>query len=91
MTDEELSDALDGLFAYDNGFTDSGIHDEALRARVIERLRSLSFSAGDEFRLTITRIVRELWMSEKALAQGYGIDDVAGFVKWLAARMEIDL
>lgn len=28
-----LRDALDGLFAYDNGATDSGIHDDALRAK----------------------------------------------------------
>lgn len=33
MTRDELRDALDGLHAYDGGATDSGIHDETLRAK----------------------------------------------------------
>lgn len=41
MTDAELFDALDGLFAYDTGATDSGIHDEALRLRALKELTPL--------------------------------------------------
>jgi hypothetical protein len=39
MTDEELRDALDGLHAYDEGATDSGIRDEDLRERCKAALR----------------------------------------------------
>jgi hypothetical protein len=88
VTHEELSDALDGLHAYDSGCTDSGIHDEALRARVKAHLATLD---DDKWRWTMSRIVRDLYLSEEALEQGYGLEDVAGCIKWLADRMEIDL
>ena len=45
MTEEELWDALLGLMAYDLGATDSGIHDENLRARVKAELVRLDTEA----------------------------------------------
>lgn len=88
MTDEKLFDSLDGLFAYDTGCTDSGIHDEALRQEVIGYLRSLSES---DLRIKLSTFVRDYYLSDKALEQGYGIEDVAKFLQWLSERMGIQL
>jgi hypothetical protein len=83
MTDDEIIDAIDGLMAYDHGSTDSGIHDERLRARVIAWLHA---NPTDTERV-LRRYVLEL------LAEGspYGVEDVAGLFKWLADSMEYDL
>jgi hypothetical protein len=88
MTDEELRRALDGLFAYDSGSTDSGIHDEDLRARCIAEMQArtgpLSVSP-DPF---LARMLRDMWLSEEALAQGYGTEAALRFIDWLDERMD---
>lgn len=85
MTDEELSDALDGLYAYDTGGTDSGIHDEALRGRVkAELLADAKAASGSTlFGPRVTRLARELFVSDRAIEQGYGLEDLDNFVAWL--------
>lgn len=40
MTFEELADALDGLFAYHSGATDSGIDDASLKLRCVAVVRA---------------------------------------------------
>lgn len=85
MDFEEFRDALDGLIAYDTGCVDSGIHDERLRARVIELLN------GDDGMVWLTRAVRETYMTEEAIAQRYSIEDVASLIDWLADRMDFDI
>ena len=77
-----------GLFAYDSGATDSGIHDEALRAKCIGTLKGMG---EDEFRLTMSRIVRDAFLSEEALSQGYGIEDTSEFIRWLSNSMDCDI
>lgn len=75
-----LKDALDGLHAYDNGATDSGIHDEMLRQRVKEYLRSLP---EDRRRKLLGRIGRDLYLSDGALEAGYGMESILEFARWL--------
>ena len=91
MSDEELRAALDGLFAYDGGSTDSGIHDEALRARCITELHSRSGPYETAPRLFLSRLIRDMWLSEEALEQGYGIEDAVEFTEWLGERMETEI
>lgn len=88
MTDQELQDTLDGLYAYDTGSVDSGIHDEELRQRCIAELRSRLGPGEMAPRLFLSRMIRDMWLSEEALAQGYGIEDAVGFIVWLDERME---
>ena len=88
LSDAALWDALDGLLAYDLGATDSGIHDEALRARVRAQLEALP---DDAFRLLISRYVRERMLSEEALTAGYGIEDVREFFTWMRDAMDYDI
>jgi hypothetical protein len=91
MDDETLSNALIGLFAYDTGSVDSGIHDEALRSRVIRELRRLADEDGEADRVRLSRIVREAFLTEEALELRYGIEDVKEFIDWLSNRMEYDV
>ncbi len=86
MTDEELFDALDGLFAYDTGCTDSGIHDEALRARVKAALEK--DLEGRPHSLAGPRLTK---FARRYLEEPYTLEDVASFIRWLADYMEIEL
>lgn len=88
MSDDELKDALMGLFAYDTGSVDSGIHDEVLRERVIGLLHKMD---EEEFRLKMSRFVRDWFLTEEALAQRYGIEDVKDFIEWLGDWMQYDV
>ena len=80
MTYEEFKDALDGLFAYDSGCTDSGIHDEGLRARCIQHFESLK---PDEQRHLLGKLTVDMWLSEEAMKQGYGAEDAKRFLEWV--------
>lgn len=88
MTGQELRDALDGLYAYDQGATGSGIHDETLRARCVEHMRAWPLG---EYQLMpqaeVSRLVREMRLTEEAIGQGYGIEDAFGFTRWLCEIM----
>ena len=80
MTEEELATALEGLFAYDDGSTQIGTHDPALKARCVTYLDSLP---DDESRALLARIARELWLSDDAIEVGYGLEDAAEFARWI--------
>jgi hypothetical protein len=55
-----------------------------LRAELIKKLGNVDMKA-------FSRHVRERWLSEEALKQGYTLEDVNGFIRWLSDRMEFDL
>jgi hypothetical protein len=84
LTENQLWEALDGLHAYDVGSTDSGIHDEALRAAVIAQMKGMDDTAR---RFFLARRIREHFLSERALEQGYGLEDAARFWIWLDETM----
>ena len=83
-----LEDALIGLCAYDEGAVDSGIHDEILRQKCVDCLNAMD---GPTFSQVISRLVRESFLSEKALELRYGIADALGFTSWLNERMGQDV
>ena len=80
MITELLSRNLIGMFAYDTGSVDSGIHDPEMKRLCIEYLDGLR---GKEQRAVLARIAREAFLSEEAIDLGYGIEDVAQFQEWL--------
>lgn len=88
MNTDELYSALDGLHAFDSGAMDSGISDEAIRRQVCDYLGSVS---DTERRLLLSRFVREHYLTEEALAAGYGIGDVADFIEWLDQYLGVAL
>lgn len=75
---------MDALFAYDSGATDSGIHDEALRERVKAWLQAVDSE-------WLSRFVREIYLSDKALSQGYRLEDVRSLLDWLRDEMDCDI
>lgn len=85
MTEDEIRDALGGLHAYDAGSRSSGIHDERLRRRVIDALRALS---EPDRRAMLARITRERYLTDEAIARGYGCEDARSFINWLDDYME---
>jgi len=86
MDEKQLTNAMFDIMAYDTGCTDSGIHDERLREEIKTRLKAMSV---DDLGLYIGRALREQYLSEEALAKGYGVEDVREFLEWLHERMGI--
>jgi hypothetical protein len=86
VTDEELRDALDGLRAYDEGATDSGIRDEDLRARCKAALREREADPV-RWREFAARLVRDLYLTDEAIGHEAGLEDAAGLIRWLDDRM----
>lgn len=86
MEINKLFDLLDGLFAYDTGCVNSGINDVVLKNEVKCYLGTLD---EVEFRVLISTFVRDKYLTEQALSQGYGIEEVICFVKWLNDYMDI--
>lgn len=80
MNEDELLDALDGLYAYDGGAVDSGIKDERLRTRVKAHLLAIPYRERD---ILLGRIARELYLTDDALEQGSCLEGVEGFIRWL--------
>lgn len=89
MKTAKLIDALDGLFAYDTGATDSGIHDEDLRAQCIEELQRRINQ--DDGRIFMSSLLRDMFLSDDMLVKGYGYEDLLRFVEWLDEDMGTDL
>lgn len=89
MTDEELREALHGLFAHDMGARHLGVRDEELRARCKAELHMRRGSAG--WPPWLARLTREMWLSEEAIADGYDAEEADLFLRWLPARMACPL
>jgi len=71
---------LEAIYAYDTGSRESGIKDEALRSRLVAQIDAMP---DDAFRLEFSRWLRDNLLSEQALAQGYGFEDVMSFARWI--------
>lgn len=85
MTDQEIWGSLERIFnmTAKERYTDPAaddLHRECLR-RVEEMSRS-------EMRLSLSRYVRDTMLSEEALANQGGWDDVLAFLDWVDGGME---
>lgn len=80
MTQDELFRAIDGLMAYDVGCTDSGISDPELRAKVESELNAMTDTQKELFEKAY---IEECFLSDSAIAQGYGDEDAEEFKEWL--------
>jgi hypothetical protein len=76
----DLFDAIDALMAHDEGASDSGVSDEAMRDAVIEFLGSLEKA---DRRRVYAEFARCL-LTDESIAQGYGLEDVRKFMDWVA-------
>ncbi len=86
MTDRELFDAIDGLFAYDTGCVSSGIRDEALRDQVKRELHLDAESRPHS--LAGPRLTK---FAARFVAPPFSLEDMAIFIRWLDGKMGITL
>jgi len=96
MQETELFDALLGLYAYDTGCVDSGIHDELLRERVINELdiiikdnRKEYQLVSDRFSKTIRQFILLNFLDDNSISMGYGYEDMLEFLEWLTNNMGV--
>ena len=84
MEEQKLREALRALFAYDTGTTDSGIKNEVLRQKCLAAIEAMPRTPFEVVpRLWLSRLIRDCFLSEEALAQGYGIEDALTFLRWM--------
>ena len=79
MSDNELRNALSTLYAADKN---NSTADETLRATVIAELGK-DRSESELFSVRVTKIARDMFLSDEAIEQGYGLEDVRDFINWL--------
>ncbi len=87
MQDEALPEALAELYARESE-GDFGARQRELRIRcrrVIER--RLFDEDTDNFRIWISLLVRDMFLSDASLADGRGIEDLFEFWAWFDQRM----
>jgi len=94
MTEEELFDAIDGLMAYDHGAASSGIRDEVLRRKVIDRLKEIAADGrarhqiySRAFSELMGRFIAKNFVSPTAFDQGYGFEDLTTFTAWIQNQL----
>lgn len=88
MNTEQCYKTMDKLFAFDMGCTDSGSADELAREEIKTELKNMP---EDKIRVLLSVYIRERFLVEEALKNGYGIEDVNCFIKWLDEYMEFPL
>ena len=70
-------DHVFGLYVYDDGQTDTGIHDECLKLELIDILKT-----PDNAMRIFSGIAEEM-RSPKAVESGYSEEEIASFRNWL--------
>ena len=78
-----MSRKLVKRFSYDTGCTDSGVCYD------IQEFRDyFEHFGGDNFRLFTSRLIRENFLTEDALKDGYGFEDALEFIDWFYKILE---
>lgn len=86
MTIDEVNIALGEIFAYDLGCTDSGMNCNVLRNELKIILESID---ENTLRIILSKYIRDTFLTDEAISQGYGIEDVKRFIEWLDEFMGI--
>ena len=87
MTDDELREALIWLYASDCGLARPTHNDTALRHHCRQAVWDRLVGGEVNLRVWMSRLVREVFLSEAALANGHGIDDACEFWSWFDHAM----
>ncbi len=86
MNDDELKAALKKLYACEAG-TWTGDPDPRLRQRCRHTIRARLFDEELDFRVWFSVLLRDMYVSDTALARGAGIEDLCEFWHWFDQRM----
>ena len=88
MNDDALKEALIYLYTHDSqGPVTRGTYEEALRARCRKAIWDRLVEDGLDFRSWISALVRDLYLSDAALADGQGIEEACEFWAWFDQTM----
>ena len=88
MSVSEINENLQALYAYDTGCTDSGIKSDELRNQIKKELENMD---EDDLRIILSKHIRDYYLIDEALDNGYGIEDVKEFIHWLDEYMDINI
>ena len=86
MSDNEIYRALCDSFAYDTGCTDICDNSNLSHNELKEELTNMD---EDNLRVTLSNFIRDYFLTDDAISQGYGIEDVKRFIEWLDEVMDI--
>ena len=86
MNDNELKAALKELYACESG-TWVGVPDPRLRARCQDAINVRLFDEDLDFRVWFSCLVRDMYLSDAALARGAGLEDLCEFWDWFDRHM----
>jgi len=75
----ELNDALNAIYAYDKGFTDSGVSDPIMMQAVSDYFGKLD---RNQTELVVSNYLFKYCLSPEAIMAGYGVADAQEFIKW---------
>ncbi len=88
MNDDALKDALIHLYTHDSrGPVTPGSYEEVLRAWCRRAIWDRLVDDGLDFRSWISALVREMYLSDAALADGQGIEEACEFWTWFDQTM----
>jgi hypothetical protein len=87
MNNEELRDALVWLYAVDCELATPAGTEPSLRVDCRQAVWDRLVGNETELRVWISRLVRDVFLSEGALANGHGIDDACEFWSWFDQSM----
>ena len=87
MTDDELGEAVVWLYASDCGLVHVAGHEPVLRAVSRQAVWDRLVADEDQLRVWVSRLVRNVFLSDEALTGGYGIDDACDFWTWFDRTM----
>ena len=87
MTNEELREALVWLYGRDCGLVAAAGNEPALRSECRQAIWDRLVGDEVELRAWISRLVRDVFLSETALSNGHGIDDACEFWNWFDQSM----
>lgn len=88
MNDDALKEALIYLYTHDSqGPATRGTHEEALRDRCRKAIWDRLIEDKPDFRSWISALVRDMYLSDAALADGQGIEEALEFWAWFDQTM----
>ena len=82
MTDEQYEaakDLISGLFAYDTGCIDSGIHDPVRKQALVDEIKSMP---SRDQHIFLSLVLSDLFLTDAAIKQGYGWEDARELIRW---------
>jgi hypothetical protein len=87
VTDDELREAVVWLYASDSGLARSAGHEPTLRALCRQAVWDRLVTDEVGLRVWVSKLVRDVFLSDDALRGGFGVEDACEFWSWFDQNM----